>query len=319
MVNSRKRIFITGIAGFIGFHLAKKLEEEGHFVIGCDNFNPYYDPELKRQRAAQLSSVIHLDICERDSLEKIIIENEITHVVHLAAQAGVRYSISHPEMYQKANLDGFFHVLEALRNNPHIKLIFASSSSVYGLNQKVPFSETDPTDLPANFYAATKKSNEMMAFSYHHIYGIPMIGLRFFTVYGPFGRPDMAYFSFANAISQGKSIKVFNYGKMQRDFTYIDDIVRGAIQALDFEGSFEIFNLGNNHPEELLKLIRLLEKFLDKKAILEMHPMPEGEILCTFADISKAQKFLNFHPKTQLEEGIKKFTEWFRSASLTIS
>lgn len=316
MVNSRKRIFITGIAGFIGFHLAKKLEEEGHFVIGCDNFNAYYDPELKRKRAALLKSVIPLDICKQEVLEKIITENQITHVLHLAAQAGVRYSISHPEVYQKANLDGFFHVLETLRKNPHIKLIFASSSSVYGLNQKVPFSETDPTDLPANFYAATKKSNEMMAFSYHHLYGIRMIGLRFFTVYGPFGRPDMAYFSFANAIVQGKPIKVFNYGKMQRDFTYIDDITEGVIQSLDFEGSFEIFNLGNNRPQELLKLICLLENFLEKKAILEMHPMPPGEILCTFADISKAQKLLSYHPKTSLEEGVKKFTKWFHSSSL---
>lgn len=312
MVNSRKRIFITGIAGFIGFHLAKRLEEEGHFVIGCDNFNSYYDPELKRERASQLSSVLSLDICEKDRLEKLIVENEITHVVHLAAQAGVRYSISHPTAYQHSNLDGFFQILEVLRKHPHLKLVFASSSSVYGLNQKIPFSETDPTDHPANFYGATKKSNEVMAFSYHHLYGIPMVGLRFFTVYGPWGRPDMAYFSFTKAIVEGRPIKVFNKGNMQRDFTYIDDIVDGIVSALDFEGSFELFNLGNHRPEELLKMIRLLENFLERKATLEMLPMPEGEIPCTFADITKAQKLLDFHPKTSLEQGLRKFIDWFQ-------
>ncbi len=314
MSNSRKRIFITGIAGFIGFHLAKALEKEGHFVTGCDHFNDYYDPELKKQRAAELSSVHTLDICERAKLKDLILQNEITHIVHLAAQAGVRYSITHPEKYHDTNLSGFFHLLEILRAHPHIHLTFASSSSVYGLNKKIPFSESDPTDQPANFYGATKKSNELMAHSYHHLYGIPMTGLRFFTVYGPFGRPDMAYFSFTKAICEDKPIKVFNNGNMQRDFTYIDDIVSGIIAALDYDAKFEIFNLGNNQPEELLTMIRLLEEYLGKKAILEMLPMPPGEIKTTFADISKAQKLLGFSPKTSLEEGIQKFIHWYRHA-----
>ncbi|NGX46809.1 MAG: UDP-N-acetylglucosamine 4-epimerase [Chlamydiae bacterium] len=310
MSNSRKRIFITGIAGFIGYHLAKALEKEGHFVMGCDNFNSYYDPKLKKQRATQLPNVHVLDICEREKFEALILENEITHIVHLAAQAGIRYSITHPQEYHDTNLTGFFHLLEILRKSPHIQLTFASSSSVYGLNKKIPFSESDPTDQPANFYGATKKSNELMAHSYHHLYGIPMIGLRFFTVYGPWGRPDMAYFSFTKAILEDKPIRVFNNGNMQRDFTYIDDIVQGIISAIHYNAKFEIFNLGNNQPEELLKMIRLLETYLGKKAILEMLPMQPGEIQTTFADISKAQKLLSFSPKTSLEEGLKKFVEW---------
>lgn len=310
MNNSRKRIFITGIAGFIGFHLAKTLEQEGHFVIGCDNFNPYYDPELKKQRAAQLSHVLNLDICERENLEKVICEHEITHIVHLAAQAGVRYSLSHPEKYYRANIEGFFHILEILRAHPHIKLLFASSSSVYGLNKNIPFSETDPTDHPANFYGATKKSNEVMAFSYHQLYDIAMIGLRFFTVYGPWGRPDMAYFSFTQAILEERPIKVFNKGNMQRDFTYIDDIVAGIVAALDCETKFEIFNLGNHQSEELLKMIRILEGLLGKKAELEMLPMPPGEMVTTFANIDKARRCLGFAPKTSLDEGLKKFIHW---------
>jgi len=315
MSNSRKRIFITGIAGFIGFHLAKACEAEGHFVMGCDNFNSYYDPELKKQRAAQLNHVHTLDLCDKQALEKLISENEITHVVHLAAQAGVRYSITNPEEYFDANLNGFFHVLEVLRKNPHIHFTFASSSSVYGLNKKIPFSEEDATDQPANFYGATKKSNELMAHSYHHLYGIPMVGLRFFTVYGPWGRPDMAYYSFTKAIINGTPIRVFNEGNMQRDFTYIDDIVAGILSALDYKTNFEIFNLGNNQPEELLHMIRLLETNLEKKAILEMLPMPSGEIQTTFADISKAQKLLKFFPKTSLEQGLKKFVLWHRNNS----
>ncbi|MDN3506040.1 MAG: GDP-mannose 4,6-dehydratase [Simkaniaceae bacterium] len=315
MSNSRKRIFITGIAGFIGYHLAKALSAQGHFVMGCDNFNSYYDPELKKERAKQLTNVYTLDLCDQEALESLITQNEITHVVHLAAQAGVRYSITHPEQYHDTNLTGFFHLLEILRRHPSIHCTFASSSSVYGLNKKIPFSETDPTDLPANFYGATKKSNELMAHSYHHLYGIPMVGLRFFTVYGPWGRPDMAYFSFTKAILDEKPIRVFNQGNMQRDFTYIDDIVEGIIAALDYQTTFEIFNLGNNQPEELLHMIRHLETYLGKKATLEMLPMPPGEIQTTFADISKAQKMLNFSPKTPLEEGLKKFVHWHRKTS----
>lgn len=279
--------------------------------MGCDNFNDYYDPELKKLRAKQLTNIHTLDI--KDDLETLLLENKITHVVHLAAQAGVRHSITHPEKYHDTNLTGFFHLLETLRKMPHIPLVFASSSSVYGLNKKIPFTETDPTDSPANFYGATKKANELMAFSYHHLYKIPMIGLRFFTVYGPYGRPDMAYFSFADAICEEKTIRVFNEGNMQRDFTYIDDIVEGIKSALDYKTNFEVFNLGNNKPEELMKMIRLLEEHLGKKAKLEMLPMQPGEIQTTFADITKAQKFLNFAPKISLEEGLEKFTKWYTS------
>lgn len=307
MRKTGKRIFITGIAGFIGFHLAQKLLERGDEVIGCDNFNDYYDPSLKRSRAEKIPNVIECDI--NDPLDEHL--ERITHFVHLAAQAGVRYSITHPEKYKHSNLDGFFNVLETLRKHPHIKFTFASSSSVYGHNKKIPFSESDQTDHPANFYGASKKSNELMAYAYHKLYGIQTTALRFFTVYGPWGRPDMAYYSFAKAIAEEKQIKVFNYGKMQRDFTYIDDIVDGIIAAIDYEASFEIFNLGNNNPEELLKMIHLIESHFGKKAILEMLPMQPGEIQTTFADISKAQKLLHFTPKTSLENGMDLFLNWF--------
>jgi len=310
-----KRILITGIAGFIGSHLARKLHDLGDYVVGCDNFNFYYDPALKMERACLLSEqkieVITADICDEKALEQLVIDHKITHLVHLAAQAGVRYSINHPEKYQETNLNGFFHVLEVLRRHPQIKFTFASSSSVYGLNKKIPFSETDQTDSPANFYGATKKCNELMAFAYHQIYGIKATGLRFFTVYGPMGRPDMAYFSFAKAIHEGQPIKLFNHGNMHRDFTYVDDIVDGIIAAVELESPFEIFNLGNNNPEELMKMIQIIESFLGKKAIVEKLPMQPGEIQITYADISKAQKHLHFHPKTSLETGMEHFLEWF--------
>lgn len=309
MSTPHKRIFITGIAGFIGFHLAQKLLARGDEVIGCDNFNDYYDPELKKQRAAQLPQVLDLDIC--DHIEVPILNHRTTHLVHLAAQAGVRASITHPEKYQQANLNGFFHILEVLRKYPTIKFTFASSSSVYGHNKKIPFSEEDKTDSPANFYGATKKANELMAYSYHKLYGIHTTALRFFTVYGPWGRPDMAYFSFANAIDEGEPIRVFNHGKMQRDFTYIDDIVDGIIAAIDYEAEFEVFNLGNNKPQELVTMIQLIESHLGKKAILEMLPMQPGEIEMTYADISKAQKLLHFSPKISLETGIERFIQWY--------
>lgn len=315
MGNSGKRIFITGIAGFIGFHLAKRLHERGDFVTGCDNFNSYYDPALKRWRQSQLSCKVHeCDICDEKKLKTLIEKNGITHLIHLAAQAGVRYSLQNPKAYQETNSDGFFHVLEVLRKNPHIKFTFASSSSVYGTNKKIPFSESDPTDHPANFYGATKKANEVMAYSYHHLYGIPTTALRFFTVYGPLGRPDMAYYSFTEAISQGKPIRLFNNGKMRRDFTYIDDIVEGIVSAIDAESSFEIFNLGNNAPEELLKMVQLIEDYTGKKALLEKLPMQPGEIEETFADIEKAKKILQFSPKTSLEEGMKKFLSWHQNS-----
>lgn len=310
------RIFITGIAGFIGYHLALALKQRGNTVIGCDNFNSYYDPELKKKRSENLKKwdiqVFETDITNSSLIEKHLIDFGITHLVNLAAQAGVRYAMINPKSYVHSNLDGFVSVLEVIRRHPKIKLIYASSSSVYGLNQKVPFSETDTTDHPSNLYAATKKSNELMAYAYHHMYGISVTALRYFTVYGPFGRPDMAYFSFTKAISEGTPISLFNQGNMERDFTYIDDVVKGTMAAIDLGASYEIFNLGNNHPENILTLVSLIEKYTGKKALRELLPAQQGEVPITYADISKSNKQLHFFPTTSLEEGMGKFIEWFR-------
>ena len=311
------RIFITGIAGFVGYHLAIALSKRGNTVVGCDNFNAYYAPELKRARAKNLTGLgVHVfegDITDTIFLEKHVVDFKITHFVNLAAQAGVRYSMVNPKSYVHSNLDGFASVLETVRRHPHIKLVYASSSSVYGLNQKIPFSEIDPTDHPSNLYAATKKANELMAFSYHQMYGISVTGLRYFTVYGPWGRPDMAYFSFTQAIWEEKPIQIYNQGNMQRDFTYIDDVIRGTIAAIDLGSPCEIFNLGNNHPESVLTLISLIEKYTGKKAMRELLPMQIGEVPITYADISKSNKELNFFPATSLEEGMGKFVEWYLS------
>ena len=309
------RIFITGIAGFIGSHVAHALRRRGDFVMGCDDFNPYYDPSLKRARAALLEkqgiSVVEADIRQSALLEEQIVQFGATHVLHLAAQAGVRHSLTHPECYVASNLDGFVQVIEIIRRHPHIPFIYASSSSVYGLNRKIPFSETDPTDAPSNLYGATKKSNELIAHAYHHLFGIKTTGLRYFTVYGPWGRPDMAYFSFTRAILEGKPIQIFNEGKMQRDFTYIDDIAAGTLAAIDLAAPCEVFNLGNHRPEEVLHLIALLEKHLGKTALKNLLPMQPGEVPTTYADITKSQKLLGFSPKVSLEEGIQKFLAWY--------
>lgn len=314
-MTSQKKLFITGIAGFIGFHLATYLKKRGDYVIGCDNFNDYYSPQLKKQRAQILQElgieVIPCDIQNIKNLDPLFEKQTFTHCVHLAAQAGVRYSLTHPQAYSNSNLDGFLQVLELCRHHPNTKLIFASSSSVYGGNQKVPFSESDPTDDPISLYAATKKSGELLAKTYHTLYNIPMTGLRFFTVYGPWGRPDMAYFSFSQSILSGKPIPVFNEGKMQRDFTYITDIVQGTASAIDHCSGYEIYNLGNHQPEELMTLIRLLEENLGKKAQLDFKPMQPGDVVTTYADISKAKKNLGFTPKTSLAEGIAEFTRWY--------
>lgn len=308
-------IFITGIAGFIGFHVAQALRARGDTVIGCDNFNSYYDPQLKRDRAALLEKqgvkIIEMDIRDGAHLEKLIQENKITHFLHLAAQAGVRHSIKHPEDYVASNLEGFVQVLEVIRRHPKIPLIYASSSSVYGLNKKIPFSETDPTDQPSSLYGATKKSNELMAHAYHHMFGVSVTGLRFFTVYGPWGRPDMAYFSFTDAILKGKPLQIFNEGQMKRDFTYIDDIVAGTIAAIDLAAPCEIFNLGNHKPEGVLHLVEILEKNLGKTAVKKLLPMQLSEVPVTYADISKSQKLLGFSPTTSLDQGIEKFLSWF--------
>jgi UDP-glucuronate 4-epimerase len=309
-----KRIFISGIAGFIGFHLARFLKKQNIYVIGIDNFNNYYDVGLKNLRRAILEKenikVIKLDLNETEKLEDILIENKITHFVNLAAQAGVRHSLKNPNAYLKSNIDGFVSVLEAIKEKD-IKLIFASSSSVYGDNKKIPFSIDDKTDNPTNLYGATKKANEVIAFAYHSLYKIPMIGLRFFTVYGPFGRPDMAYFSFTKDIIEGKEIKIFNNGDMKRDFTYIDDIVLGIYNALDLKSTFEIFNLGNNSPISLMDFIEVIENRLNKKAKKIFLPLQQGEMLNTFADIKESKEKLNFYPKTSIEKGMDIFISWY--------
>lgn len=312
-----KKIFITGAAGFIGFHLAKTLHQKGFPVAGYDNFNSYYNPKLKRDRAHELLKlgipVIDGDICNRQELEKEIIQHQTTHLVHLAAQAGVRFSLENPEAYIKSNIDGFLNILEICRKYPTIKLTYASSSSVYGLNQKTPFSIDDRTDAQASLYGVTKKSNELMAQTYHHLFGISVTGLRFFTVYGPWGRPDMAYFLFTKAILEGKPIEVFNQGQMSRDFTYIDDIVDGIIAAIELEASNELFNLGNHQPAPLLYLIQLIEKELGKESKKKWLPMQPGDVLATYADIQSSTEKLGFRPKISLENGISQFISWYKN------
>jgi UDP-glucuronate 4-epimerase len=312
-----KRIFITGIAGFVGYHLALFLKKRGEEVVGCDNFNDYYDPQLKEERKKNLLlkgiEVKAIDLLETANLEKSIFAFNTTHLVHLAAQAGVRYSLIAPQKYIDSNIQGFFNVLEIVRKRPEIVLTYASSSSVYGLNKKIPFEEEDPIGLPASLYGATKHSNELMAASYHHLYGIRATGLRFFTVYGPYGRPDMAYFSFTKAILEERPIDVYNFGDVFRDYTYIDDIIFGTAAAIDLEAPLEIFNLGNHRTESVLTLIATIEDFFNKKAVKNFLPMQAGDVYKTYADISKSAKILSFFPKTTLQEGMKKFLTWYAS------
>lgn len=313
-----KSLFITGAAGFIGFHLALAAKKRGDHVIGLDNYNPYYDPKLKEMRSEKLAEagieVIKGDICDYPLLDSIIESHQVTHLVHLAAQAGVRYSLEEPQAYVKTNVEGFLNILELCRNHPGIPLTYASSSSVYGMNEKVPFSETDRVDLQASLYGATKKSNELFAATYHHLFQIPVTGLRFFTVYGPWGRPDMAYFSFTKRILEGKPIDVFNHGKMRRDFTYIDDIVAGTLAAVDQESSCEVFNLGNHEPTELRVFIKIIEEAVGKKAELNFLPMQQGDVPATYADIEHSHQTLGFQPETSLEKGIPQFVEWFKKS-----
>lgn len=311
-----KRVLITGAAGFIGFHLTHAIQKRGDFVIGLDNFNSYYDIQLKKDRAEILQKqkieIQHIDIREKDAVQRLLFRHGITHVVHLAAQAGVRHSLTQPDDYIASNLQGFVSILEACRLFPELKLIYASSSSVYGLNKKIPFSVEDRTDYPANLYGATKKANEAMAHAYHHLYGLSVTALRYFTAYGPWGRPDMAYYRFTRQICDGQPIQVFNRGLMRRDFTFIDDIVQGTIAAMDLGAPCEIFNLGNNRPIDLLYLIQLLEEALGKKAVKELLPMQPGEVIETYADIEKSQRLLHFQPSVSLEEGILRFVDWFK-------
>jgi len=314
---SLKKIFLTGAAGFIGYHLAKKLTELGNLVIGYDNFNDYYASKLKRDRSSELKKigvdVIEGDICDTQKLDDLFQKHNFTHVVNFAAQAGVRYSLTHPNSYISSNIQGFVSLLEICKQNNTIPFIYASSSSVYGCNDKIPFSVSDQTDKPANLYGATKKANELIAYAYHHLYQIPMTGLRFFTVYGPWGRPDMAYFSFTKALFEGTPLSIYNHGKMMRDFTYVDDIVEGTLLAIDKSYPFEVFNLGNNQPTELMTFIQILEKLTEKKAVFNYLPMQPGDMLSTFADLTHSQKLLGYNPKTNLEKGLSLFVQWYRS------
>jgi UDP-glucuronate 4-epimerase len=319
---SDKYIIVTGSAGFIGFNLSRQLLNEGYNVIGIDNFNDYYLPDLKEARSAILKKSKNyvekrINLEDYSDLEKIFKEYKISSVCNLAAQAGVRYSLDHPFVYEKSNVSAFLNILELVRHYDVPRLVYASSSSVYGGNTKVPFSESDSVDNPISLYAATKKSDELMAHCYSHLYGFQTIGLRFFTVYGPWGRPDMALWLFTEAITGGKPIQVFNHGNMKRDFTFIDDIVSGVKASLFTEGldKYEIFNLGNNNTEQLLDMISIIEKELGIEAKKEMLPMQPGDVPATFADIEKAKTKLAFDPRTKIEEGIPKFINWYKEHS----
>ena len=310
-------ILITGTAGFIGFHTAKRLLEEGEIVRGVDNFNEYYDINLKETRNKILEGfanfkVYRIDLANYSELAKVFEEKKIERVIHLGAQGGVRYSLSNPGLYERSNITGTLHIFELSRRYSVKNIIYASSSSVYGGNTKIPFSEDDPVDKPISFYAMTKRANELLAYTYHHLYGMKMTGLRFFTVYGEWGRPDMAMWKFTKNILEGKEIEVYNFGNMKRDFTYVADIVEGILLALRKEFDHEIINLGNNNPVALNYFIELIEKATGKQANKNMMEMQPGDISVTCADISKAKRLMGWEPKTSIEEGIKRFVEWFK-------
>jgi UDP-glucuronate 4-epimerase len=328
-------ILVTGAAGFIGYHVSKRLLERGDRVVGLDNLNPYYDPKLKEARLAQLRpspgfTFAHVDIADTDSMQELFAEYRPRRVVHLAAQAGVRYSVTNPYAYIDSNILGFQNILEGCRHGKVEHLVFASTSSVYGANTRQPFSEHDGVDHPLSLYAATKKANEVMAHSYAHLYRLPVTGLRFFTVYGPWGRPDMALFKFTRGILASEPIPVFNNGQMIRDFTYIDDIVEGVVRILDVvpvpnpewkadapdpatsSAPYRIYNIGNNRPVELLQYIAVLEQSLGRKAQLDLLPMQPGDVPSTMADVSELERATGFRPQTTVEEGIAQFVKWYR-------
>jgi UDP-glucuronate 4-epimerase len=311
------KILVTGSAGFIGFHLSKKLLDLGYTVIGVDSFNDYYDPRLKEKRTELLSvyeqyTCTRMNIADTQQLLELCEKEGFNIIIHLAAQAGVRYSLENPRAYIDSNIEGFFSILEAARQYPVEHLIYASSSSVYGNNTKTPFSEDDKTDTPVSLYAATKKSNELLAYTYSKLYNIPATGLRFFTVYGPWGRPDMAYYSFTEAILSGKPINVFNHGKLSRDFTYIDDIINGIVSLIPLAPEEpKVYNIGNNTPVQLIEFIETLEDLLGKKAEKKMLPMQKGDVLTTYADIDALQKATGYTPSTSIREGLSKFVDWY--------
>ncbi len=309
---------VTGSAGFIGYHVARTLLDHGARVVGLDNFNDYYSPALKHDRDRELRRYpnfvgVAADLADLPALEALFSAHRPSKICHLAAQAGVRYSLINPFAYQKSNLEGFLNLLELAKRFPPERLVYASSSSVYAGLTEMPFSETQRVDTPISLYAATKKANELMAHAYSHLFGLPTVGLRFFTVYGPWGRPDMAMWLFAEAMLKGQPIKVFNYGKMQRDFTYIDDIVQGVVGALMAPGLelHEIINLGNHRAEELLKVIGILESELKLTAEQQLLPIQPGDVPATYADIDRARTKLGFEPLTPIEVGIPRFVQWY--------
>jgi len=335
MSSTQGSILVTGVAGFIGFHAAKRLLERGERVIGLDNVNDYYDVRLKEARLAQLTPFkdhrfVKLDLADREGMKALFANHGIRRVVHMAAQAGVRYSLVNPHAYTDSNIEGFLNILEGCRHANIEHLVYASSSSVYGGNTRMPFSIHDNVDHPVSLYAASKKANELMAHCYAHLYRIPCTGLRFFTVYGPWGRPDMALFIFTKAILEGRPIEVFNQGKMKRDFTYVDDIVEGVIRTLDHPATpnpswsgeqpdpgtsaapARLYNIGNHQPVDLLHFIEVLEKALGKKAEKKLMPLQSGDVPATYADIDDLTRDVGFTPTTPIEVGIPRFVQWYR-------
>ena len=327
------KYLVTGAAGFIGNFVSERLCDAGHDVIGLDNLNDYYDPNLKLARLKRLEkfdnfTFVKLDLANREGMESLFVEQQFDRVIHLAAQAGVRYSIENPMAYIDSNLVGMATILEGCRHNKVKHLVYASSSSVYGMNEKMPFSTEDAVDHPVSLYAATKKSNELMAHSYSHLYDLPTTGLRFFTVYGPWGRPDMAPFLFTDAILNDREIKVFNHGKMKRDFTYIDDIVEGIIRIQDVvpmrnaenpntspsssKAPYKVFNIGNNEPIALMTFIEAIEKAAGKEAKKNYMPMQAGDVPATFADIDSLKEEVGFKPDTKIEFGMQQFVDWYK-------
>jgi len=313
------KVLVTGTAGFIGCHLSRSLLDDGHEVVGIDNFNDYYQVTLKRDRDALLRGYdaftgVEMDLADRAALDSAFQSHSFDVVCHLAAQAGVRYSLTHPHVYQKSNLEGFLNVLEACRHAGTPRLVYASSSSVYGGNTKLPFSESDPVDHPISLYAATKKADELMAHTYSHLYGLQTVGLRFFTVYGPWGRPDMAMWLFTDAMLQGRPIKVFNHGDMRRDFTFIADIIAGVRASLTAEelAPYEVINLGNNRSEKLMDMIGTIADELGVEPRMEMLPMQPGDVPATYADVELAGRKLGYRPTTPISVGIPKFVQWFK-------
>jgi UDP-glucuronate 4-epimerase len=328
------KVLVTGVAGFIGMHVAQRLLARGDTVIGIDNLNDYYDPALKHARLAQLAPNVDfkfelIDITDRSAIANLFEREKFDRVVHLAAQAGVRYSLQNPHAYVDSNLVGFVNVLEGCRHNAVQHLVYASSSSVYGGNTKMPFAECNSVDHPVSLYAATKKANELMAHSYSHLYGLPTTGLRYFTVYGPWGRPDMSPWIFTSAILEGRTIDLFNHGKMQRDFTFIEDIAEGTVRVLDRiptgnlafsndapdSGSsyapYKVYNIGNNQPVELISFIRTIEDALGRDAKKNVLPMQPGDVIATYADVEALKHDVGFEPKTPLTSGIRKWVEWY--------